>query len=449
MSENDILKDCHLTQRFKASRSVHDFMHHGEPLTVNTKAEETMKQMINYQKTGITMKLAEISIASAALAVALALTGWSSTAAAEEPIKVGLVLPFKGVYANLAENFASGWDIALDQYNGEIAGRKIKVFREDTEANPNVAVQRATKLMNAENVDVLAGVVSSGVGVALGQFANQQKVPIVLGMAIADVITGKNCGPYVIRTSFSAHSLTSGFGRYLANSYKTASTLGPDYAAGHAMIGGFNAGFRGDGGEIKGEHWSAFKQTKDWGPILGKIQSEKPDAVYSFYAGSESVQVVKQYANFGLKDSIPLYGDHWLYDESLWDAMGDAAVGGRFVTTNALDVDNEANHLFIKAFKKKYGKTPDINAYLGYENALPLFKAIEALGGDVTDSAKLVKTMRGLEFDAPRGRYTFNNDNNAVLDKVYVIEIVRDGDKLKPKLIDSIAGGSDLSGCNM
>ena len=78
-----------------------------------------------------------------------------------------------------------------------------------------------------------------------------------------------------------------------------------------------------------------------------------------------------------------------------------------------------------------------------------MFKAIEALGGDVTDSAKLVKTMRGLEFDAPRGRYTFNNDNNAVLDKVYVIEIVRDGDKLKPKLIDSIAGGSDLSGCNM
>ncbi len=388
------------------------------------------------------------TIAGATLGGVLVFAGWGAHAA-DSSIKVGLILPFKGVYANLAENFAAGWGIALDEYGGRIAGREIVVIREDTEANPKVAVQRATKLMNAENVDVLAGVVSSGVGVALGQFANQRKIPLVLGMAIADKITAKNCGPYVIRTSFSAHGLTSGFGAYLAKSVATASTLGPDYAAGHAMTGGFAAGFEKAGGTLKGRHWSAFKQTKDWGPLLAKLQSEMPDAVYSFYAGAESVQVVKQYASFGLKKSIPLYGDHWLYDESLWGAMGNAAVGGKFVTTNAVDVDNDANRKFVAAYKKKHGKVPDINAYLGYENALPLFKAIEKLGGDVKDRAKLVKTMQGLEFDAPRGRYTFNDDNNAVLERIYLIEIVDDGGTLKQKLVDTLPGGTDLPGCKM
>ena len=207
--------------------------------------------------------------------------------------------------------------------------------------------------------------------------------------------------PYVARTSFAATTMTAAAGRYwAAQGIKTAVTLGPDDAAGHQMIAGFKQGFEEAGGKVNEELWSAFRQTRDWGPLLTKARQSGAQIIYGFYGGSESVQTVRQHAEFGMQKTMPLRGNMWLFDETLWNAIGDSVVGATYDTINIPDLPHEANKKFVAAFKKKFGMDPDINAVLGYENMKPLLMAIDKLKGDTSDGAKVLKTMSSLEWDS-------------------------------------------------
>ena len=170
----------------------------------------------------------------AATVLGLALTG---PAAAQTPFKIGLILPFKGAYASGAVNVEKGFDLAVEEFGAQVAGRKVEVIKVDDELTPAVGVQRFNKLVHSDKVDVVAGVVHSGVAIAISELAQKTKTPFVVGLAFADEITGKFCNPYVARTSYSANAYHYGSGQYWARQgLKTAVTLGPDYSAGRAML---------------------------------------------------------------------------------------------------------------------------------------------------------------------------------------------------------------------
>jgi branched-chain amino acid transport system substrate-binding protein len=337
-----------------------------------------------------------------------------------------------------------GHQIAIEEFGGKVAGREIQLVKEDTEnSNPTISVQKANRLIRSERVSALLGVVSSGVGIALREVAHREKVPLVLALSVADQITNELCSPYVARTSFSATAMTAAAGRYwVAQGIKTAVTLGPDYAAGHQMIAGFKQGFEEAGGKVTEALWSAFRQTRDWGPLLTKARQSGAQIIYGFYGGSESVQAVKQHAEFGMQQSMPLRGNMWLFDETLWSAMGDAVVGATYDTINIPSLEHEANKKFVAAFKAKFGGEPDINAVLGYENMKPLLMAIDKQKGDVADGAKVLKAMAEIEWDSPRGKFTMDRKtNNANLNDVYIARIEKGSDgKLRQVLVAKTAG---------
>ncbi|WP_161139477.1 ABC transporter substrate-binding protein [Propylenella binzhouense] len=384
----------------------------------------------------------------AALAGALC----SSAAMAQEEIKVGLLLPYKGVFAQLGEDIDRAWELALEQRGGMAAGRKIVLVKADTEADPTVGVRVANRLIRSDGVDVLAGTVSSAVALAVSDLSKRTKTPLVLALAVADELNAENCHPYAIRSGFSAHALQEGSGAYWANELqdKTAVTLGPDYAAGRAMIRGFVDGFTANGGTVKDQYWTVFRQTKDWGPVYAKAKDSGAAMVYAWYAGAESIQAVKQHAEFGLQDTMPLRGDQWLYDSALWSAMGkDTVLGARYATVYTSAAGTPASDAFVKAYSEKYGMVPNVTAGLGYDNALAVLDGIEAVKGDVSDGKAYVDAIRGLTIDAPRGRITFSDANSAQLEKLYLVEVAEEGGKLVEKLVKTIEPGKDLPGCKM
>ena len=87
--------------------------------------------------------------------------------AAAEDIKVGLLLPFSGVYASLGNDIEAGFNLAIEQFGAE-TDATFEIVREDTEVKPPVALGKAKKLILQDNVDVIAGIVS--VRVCLGPF---------------------------------------------------------------------------------------------------------------------------------------------------------------------------------------------------------------------------------------------------------------------------------------
>lgn len=374
----------------------------------------------------------------------------------DKVVKVGLVSDFSGVLAQLAKDVEESWLLALDERGGKVGGYKVEIVRADSESSPPIGIKKANKMIKSDGVAVFGGVVDSGVAIALAGIADKEKVPFVAAFAVADALTGKFCSPYVVRTSFAAHALQSASGKYWAEKgVKTAVFMGPDFAAGHAMRDGFRSGFEGAGGKVLTEILTPFGTTRDWAPSLLRAQQSGAEMIYAFYPGSEAVQFVKQYTALGLKDRLPLRGAMWIYDESLWNAMGGAQIGGVHVTNYTNALNTEASERFEAAFRKKYGRLPVASNAMGYTNAVAvldgLAAAIKANDGVLPkEGKKISEAIVAMKLaDDPRGPVSFNETNNAVQKDLYMVRIINGPNGPEHELIDTIPYGEDLPGCEM
>lgn len=374
-------------------------------------------------------------------------TSLAVPAAAEENIKVGLLLPFSGVYAALGNDIEAGFSVALEQFGSE-AGTGFDIVREDTEVKPPVALGKAKKLILQDKVDVMAGVVSSGVLGAVRDMVHGAGVPLIVANAGNDEATGTSCSPYITRMSFSNGQVNRPMGQWMYDQgIRKVYTLAPDYAAGRQMIGGFAETFTAAGGEIVGQDFTPFQKTQDFGPYLAQAKASGADAVYVFYAGGEAISFVKQYDSFGLKADLPLYGSGFLTSPLYVNAEGPAAEGVITALHYVPTLDNAANAAFVAAFEAKTGRLPSEFAVHGYDAARAL---VEAAKAGARDRASLADALRQVSFDGPRGKLSIDPATNNIVQPVYVYETVAGEGGLTQKVLAELPAEADpANGCEM
>jgi branched-chain amino acid transport system substrate-binding protein len=148
------------------------------------------------------------------------------------------------------------------------------------------------------------------------------------------------------------------------------------------------------------------------------------DAVVAVFAGSEAIKFVKQYDEFGLKDTIPLVGTSLLTDDLILNQQGDSALGIITASHYSSAIDSPANATFVAAYKEKFKRPPNLYSEGAYVAAKVMHLAIEKLNGNLSDKAKLNQTLASISFEAPRGKFRFDNRNSPVND-VYVLKVQR------------------------
>lgn len=380
-------------------------------------------------------------------AVAALIAAGSAAQAQAEDIKVGLLLPFSGVYAALGEEIEAGFRLGLDTYGAD-SGAIFEVLREDTEAAPPVGLAKTRKLVMQDEVDVLAGVVSSGVLGAIRDVVDGAKVPLIVANAGNDEATGESCSPYITRMSFSNQQVNRPMGKYLVDQGITkVFTVAPDYAAGQQMIKAFADAFTAAGGEIVGQEFTPFQKTQDFGPYLAKAKSSGAQAVYAFYAGGEAISFVKQYDSFGMKEALPLYGAGFLTSQLYLAAEGPAAEGVVTALHYVPTIDNEANKQFVEAFKAKAGHLPSEYAVHGYDAGRALAEAVKS---GATDRATLAAALQKTSFDGPRGKTAIDPATNNIVQPIYVYQIVAgEGGQTQKVLAELPAEADPANGCEM
>src|SRR5262249_60670299 len=128
-------------------------------------------------------------------------------------------------------------------------------------------------------------------------------------------------------------------------------------------------------------------------------------AVYALFSGTDAVGFVKQFDEFGLKQSVKLTGAGFLVEPDVLPAQGKSALGiisGHFYTPL---LDNPTNVRFVKEFREKFGgKMPDGFACQGYDTAETIGRAVKATNGNTQDKDKLVAGIEKTESDSPRGQ---------------------------------------------
>ncbi|MEZ5932087.1 MAG: ABC transporter substrate-binding protein [Alphaproteobacteria bacterium] len=379
-----------------------------------------------------------LSTIALAAAASLGLTG-----AAFAETTVGLLLPYSGTYAALGNDITDGFNFAIEE-----AGRAdaFAIVREDTEAKPPVGLAMARKLVLEDEVDVLVGVVSSGVLGALRDFVDGAEVPLIVANAGNDAATGEACSPYIVRVSFSNAQVNRPMGQWLVDQgIGKVYTLAPDYAAGHQMIEAFTEAYAAAGGEVVGGEFTPFGQTSDFGPYLTNAGSSGAEAIFVFYAGGEAISFVKQYGSFGKK--LPLYGSGFLTSPLYVGAEGEAAVGVTASLHYVPTLDTPENKAFVDAFKAKFERTPSEYSVQGYDAARTLMAAIDS---GAADRASIAAALPKVSYASPRGPVEIDPATNNVVQNIYIYETVADGDGLTQKVVGTVEAVRDEpNGCEL
>jgi branched-chain amino acid transport system substrate-binding protein len=225
----------------------------------------------------------------------------------------------------------------------------------------------------------------------------------------------------------------------------------PNYQAGKDMMNAFKETFVPAGGKIIGEEYPKLGET-DYAPLLTKIRQSGAKGVYAFFSGTDAVNFVKQYDQFGLKGQVKLAGAGFLTEPDVLPAQGKAALGvitGHFYTPQ---LDNAVNKKFVPEFKAKFaGKTPDGFACQGYDTAEVIVRAVKAVNGNTQDKDKLVAAIAKVEFESPRGHFRFDpKTHNIIQPFIYVREVKEVAGGLDNVPIDKIANVADPgTGCTL
>lgn len=357
-------------------------------------------------------------------------------------IRVGLMLPYTGTFAQLGVAIENGFRLAINEQGGKLGGREIEYFKVDDESDPPKGVENANKLVLRDKVDVLIGTVHSGVQMGIQKVARDSGVLSIIPNAGVLAATGALCAPNVFRSSFTNSQPTLALGApMVAKGHKKAVWITWKYSAGDEAFQGFRDGFLKAGGTIVKEIAVPFPNV-EFQAHLTEIASLNPDAVACFFAGGGAVKFLKDYAAAGLKGKIPLYGSGFL-TEGVLDAAGAAAEGVITTMHYADGLDNAKNKAFRLAYAKTFKLQPDVYAVQGYDAGQLLVLGANAVKGDMGNKKALYAAMGNATIDSPRGKWTMSASHNPIQD-IYLRQVVGGENKVigiaAKQLADSGAG---------
>ncbi|MDJ0880470.1 MAG: ABC transporter substrate-binding protein [Gammaproteobacteria bacterium] len=366
-----------------------------------------------------------------------------------DPLKIGMVTTLSTKAGYLGEDIRDGFMLALEQGGGKLGGVDVELMVDDDGRKPGKGKQIADRYIKRDKVKIMTGIVFSNVAMAVVPKVVRSDVIYVSPNAGPSALAGKGCHENYFNVAWQNDNLHEAAGQYVKDKgFKKVYLLAPNYPAGKDALTGFKRFYQGN---IAGEVYTKLGQS-DYAAEIASLRAAKPDAVFFFLPGGMGINFLKQYAQAGLNQSIPVFGPAFSFDERLLKAVGDAAVGVVNGSQWTHDLDNTANRNFVDNFRKTYGRTPTLYASQGYDAAHLIGSALRAVNGDLNDMSAFREALRKADFESVRGDFKFGKNQHPVQD-IYVREVVKmaDGSTTNKTLKKVLANHSDAyaSDCKM
>jgi branched-chain amino acid transport system substrate-binding protein len=377
------------------------------------------------------------------MTIALAM---ATTPVAAETVKVGFITTLSGGAAIIGKPMKNAFELGMEHVGGKLGGMDTEIIFGDDKRKPDVAKQLANKMVKKDRVDFVTGIIWSNLLIAIHGPVTRSKTFLISSNAGPSAVAGKKCSEDFFNVAFQNDMMPEGMGQHMsAKKIDNVYIMAPNYQAGKDMMKGFKRTFNG---KIAGEVYTKLGQ-KDYQAEISALRAAKPTAVFVFLPGGMGINFIKQYAQAGLSDKIPLYSAYTVDAISL-PALKEAAVGTFGVQHWSPDLGNSVNRRFVEGYRKKYGKTPPFYAAQAYDTVMFLDNAIRKAGG-ISDRAKLRAAMRAGDFPTTRGTFKFNN-NHFPIQNIYLREAVNDNGNYVTKtrrVIISAHGDSYAKSCPM
>ncbi len=380
--------------------------------------------------------------ALAALTAAAMMPGAAS--AQQGPIKIGIILPYSGQFADAAAQMDNAIKLFVKENGDTVAGRKIEFIRKDVGGiAPDVAKRLAQELVVRDGVDMLAGFVLTPNAMAAGDVSDQAKKFMVVMNAATSIITTKS--PYMVRTSLTTPQLNQALGEWAVKKggVKKAYTMVSDYGPGLDAGGAFALGFKDAGGEIIGEVKMPVANP-DFSAFVQRAKDLNPEGVYIFVpGGAQPGALGKALAERGIDArKTKVMGQLEIADEHAIKAMGDAALG--IITASHYDYAHKSakNDAFVKAYNAAYNRNPDFFSIGGWDGMQLIYDTLKKTGGK-TDAQAMVDAAKGSKWESPRGPISIDPETRDIVQTVYIRRVEKVDGKLQNVEIDKVENVKD------
>ena len=219
----------------------------------------------------------------AAIALAAGLAGFGS-AQAQDTIKIGVILPLTGPFADTGIQIDNGIKLYMEQNGDTVAGKKVEVILKDVGGiAPDVAKRLAQELVVRDKVDILAGFALTPNALAVGPISDEAKKFMVVMNAATSIITTKS--PYMARVSMTTPMVNEVLGEWaFKNGVKEAYTINADYGPGNDAQAGFQRAFEAAGGKIVGADKTPVANP-DFAPFVQRAKDANPQGIWVFIPG--------------------------------------------------------------------------------------------------------------------------------------------------------------------
>ncbi|KGT74597.1 ABC transporter substrate-binding protein [Bradyrhizobium japonicum] len=372
----------------------------------------------------------QITFAAAALLLGTAV----SPSLAQEKIKLGVVVTLSGPAAALGQQVRDGFALAVKDLGGKMGGRDVEVIVADDELKPDAAVTKVKGLLERDKVDFVVGPIFSNILQAIHRPITESKTFLISPNAGPSTFAGKDCNPFFYVTSYQNDQVHEILGKVAQDrGYKRMYLMVPNYQAGKDSVAGFKLDYKG---EIVEESYMPLN-TLDFQPELSKISSQKPDALFTFMPGGLGVNLVKQYRQAGLADTIPVLSA-FTVDESTLPAQQDAAVGMFGGANWAPNLDNPQNKKFVAAYEAAYNVVPGTYAFQAYDAAMLIDSAVKAVKGDLSNKDAVGAALKKADFTSLRGAFKFNTNGYPIQD-FYLTKVAKRADgKFQTEIVQKV-----------
>jgi branched-chain amino acid transport system substrate-binding protein len=396
------------------------------------------------------LKLGLTTAGMAALAACGGTTPTGPGAPTGPEFKLGVVLPYSGVYAELGNSITNGLRMYFDSVGNQAGNRKITMVTADEQVALADAVAATKKVVEQDGVDMVAGYVSSPNAAGNRDYLHGLKLPTLIANAGVNSLSRAAKSPYIYRTSFSNWQPAHPMGTYVAEKLgkKRIQLVYAKYGAGLESVASFKETFTASGGTIVGPDVATpFPNNGDQTPFVQAIQTDKIDGIFSFMSGTDAVTFLKKAAELGTLKKLSLVsGAGFFVEQDVLAAITDAAPDGAITGLHwALTLTNKENQDFITKYSKKFGgRQADVFAVQGFDTARVIVDALNATKGNTSNKDAFMSAIAAVSFKSPRGDFKFDPNTHNVVQTIYIRKTVKD-----PKLgwtnqvIDQYPGVAD------
>lgn len=370
------------------------------------------------------MSMKGLSQLAGTLAVTVAMAG---AAAAQEAVKIGMVMPLTGVLAGAGKQVVAGARLYMAQHGDMVAGKRIELIVKDDTSSFEVGKRLIQEAIVNDKVDIIAGG-ATGDLMASAPIITEAKVPTVIMLSSTSAVIDKS--PYFVRTSCTlAQSSTIIADWANQHGLKKVVTLVSDFAPGIEAETTFKNRYLASGGQIM-ERLRVPLQSPDFAPFLQRVHDSSPQAVFVFIPSVQAAAFTKQFAERGLdKAGIKVLGPGDITDDDVLPTMGAAMLGTVTAHFYSAAHSSPINVAFVDAYQRQTGNRANFMAVSGYDGMHLIYEALNKTNGFVAGGA-LTSAMKGMRWESPRGPMSIDAATGEVIHNVYMRNVEKTNGQL-------------------